>query len=278
MGSDKLYRWEKRRIRKLRDEKSFHLTSLDWVMLTLISVVFFVSLRLFFLFEVTSAPCAEMILTIGAGSGLPPIFKLTYWISLLLGLFWLCVTLNRVLSRRANWALISWHSLLFISIFFLAVTNRNLTASTYVNPPDGVMVVENKTPIITVDGTDWQSPKHMRWAQQKDGQWYAHGSKACIWLDENKVSYNNRFDIERPSNMAFEFMFKGRSFEILKANQLYRPLTDFERGTFLNIQSCKADIMKYRQHRSACISEHIYSVAPELKPSPEFLETWPTDP
>jgi len=162
MGSDKKYRWEKRRERKARSEKAFKIGPLDWVTLTLIWVMFFITLRLFFIFEVTSAPCAEMIMTLGQSSGLPPIFKLTYWISLLIAAYWLCITVHRAIKRQASWALISWHIILFLSIFFLAVANRNLTASEYIKPPDGIMVVENKWPLILMTVLTWSGPKTWR--------------------------------------------------------------------------------------------------------------------
>lgn len=277
MGSDKLYRWEKRRVKRDAADKSFHLDILDWVMLILISAIFFISLRLFFMFEATSAPCVEMILTIGQSSGLPSIFKLTYWICLLMSLFWLCVSAHRAFHKPASWALIAWHTVLFISLFFLAATNRNLTANSYINPPDGVMVVENMIPLTPKAGTTWQSLEHIRWEEYKEGHWYARGSKACIWLDEGKVSYNDNFGEKRPSDMALQFVKQGHSFEILKASQIYRPLSSFERETFLRIKDCQADMTKYGQHRSVCASDYLYPVAPGIEPSPEFLEFWPID-
>ena len=272
MGSDKKYRWEKRRDEKSRIYKSFRLDFHDWVMLTLICVMYFISLRLFFIFEVTSAPCAEMIMTMGESSGLPPIFKLTFWISLLIGVYWFCVTVQRILLRQANWTIILWHLILLLSIFFLAISNLNLTASSYVKAPDGIMVVENMTPVKNNSEITWQSPEKISWAEYKNGKWYAHGFQACIWLDENKVSYNDRFDLKRPENIAQKFMFEGRSLEILKDIQTYRPLSDWERESFLQIKACQADITKYGQHRSVCTSTYLYAIEPGLKPSPEWLD------
>lgn len=277
MGSDKLYRWEKRRAKRDAANKSFHLDILDWVMLILISAISFISLRLFFMFEIVTAPCAEMILSVGQSSGLPSIFTLTYWVCLLMSLFWLCVSAHRAFHKPASWALIAWHAVLFISLFFLTATNRTLTASSYVNPPDGVMVVENMTPRITETGIDWIAPKEPNWVEYNSGQWFASGFEACIWLDEGKVSYNDNFGKKRPSDMALQFVIQGHSFEILKAGQIYRPLSDFERETFLRIKDCQADVTKYGQHRSVCVSDYLYPVAPEINPSPEFLKSWPID-
>lgn len=277
MGSDKLYRWEERRAKRDAADKSFHLDILDWVTLILISTMAFISLRLFFMFETTSSPCVEMILTMGKSSGLPSIFKLTYWICLLMILFWFCVSVHRAFHKRPNWALIAWHTLIFLSLFFLAATNRNLTASSYIIPPDGVMVVESMMPQSTETEIKWLSPTEPNWAEYKNGQWYAHGPKACIWLDEGIVSFNDRFDLERPSNMAFQFVINGHAFETLKSRQMYRPLSKLERETFLKMKQCQADITKYGQHRSVCMSDYLYPVSPELEPSPEFLEFWPID-
>ncbi|WP_026942614.1 hypothetical protein [Hellea balneolensis] len=277
MGSDKIYRWEKRRAKRYAADKSFHLDILDWVTLILISVMFFISLRLFFIFEVTTAPCVEMILTMGQSSWWPSIFTLTYWICLFMSLFWFCVSVHRAFHRPASWALITWHAVLFISLFFLAATNRNLTASSYINPPDGVMVVESMVPEITQMGINWSTPTELNWTEYKKGQWYASGSKACIWLDESKVSFNDRFDLERPSNMAFQFVANSHAFEKLKSRQMYRPLSNFERETFSKMKQCQADMTKYGQHRSVCTSDNVYPVAPGIEPPPEFLELWGLD-
>ena len=249
MGSDKIYRWQKRREKKRSRLKSFHIDILDGVMLALLFIVFFISLRLFFIFEVIRSPCAEMIYTAGQSSGLPPIFELTFSISLLMGIFWLCVTLTRILQGRKSWGLISWHIVMFIAIFFLGFMNWNLTTPSYVKPPDGIMVVEKIFPDITPIGVEWplanaNDPKFIHWERFENGQWYARGVQACIWLDENKVSYNDRFDLTRDSRSAMRLFLKGRYAQTMIDNQLYRPLSEYERERFLNIKACQADITR----------------------------------
>ena len=246
----------------------------DWVMLTLVFFMLFFSIRLFFIFEVVTAPCTELILTAGQHLAYPPIFQLTFIISLLIGLFWLCVTLHRIFTRAAHWALIVWHLIMFISVLMLVIANWNITSSSYVKPPDGVMVVENVRPNITPTGVNWLSPQAIHWSDYRNDQWYARGSQACIWLDENKVSYNDRFDQIRHRKSAPLLLSQGRLIIELKDNQLYRPLTEHERNTFLGIKACQADILRYGQPASACQSLHDYPVPPGVKPPEHILADW----
>lgn len=274
MGRDNLYRWEKRRQKTLKTDKAFHMNLFDWVMLILVFFMLFFSIRLFFIFEVVTAPCTELILTAGQHLGYPPIFQLTFIISLLIGSFWLCVTLHRIFTRSAHWALIGWHCIMFISAAFLIIANWNLTSSSYVNPPDGIMVVENVTPNITETGVTWPTPPELGWSDYRDGRWYARGTQACIWLDENKVSYNDRFDLNRDARSAPKLFLKGRFLETLKDNQLYRPLTEYERSLFLDIKACQADITRYGQPASACQSAYTYPVPLGVEPSELFQDSW----
>lgn len=275
MGSDKIYRWEKRREKKRSRLKSFHIDILDGVMLALLFIVFFISLRLFFIFEVIKSPCSELIFTAGQSSGLPPIFELTLSISLLMGIFWLCVTLMRILQGRKSWRLISWHIVIFIAIFFLAFMNWNLTTPSYVKPPDGIMVVENVVPKTTPTGVEWpltsiNDPKLIQWERNKNGQWYAQGFQSCIWLEENKVSYHDRSDLTRDSRSAMRLFLKGRYAQTMIDNQLYRPLSEYERERFLNLKACQADVTRYGQHASACTSTWLYPVHQKIKP-PDYI-------
>jgi len=278
MGCDKKYRWQIRRDKKSRLYKSFRLDIFDWVMMILIFTIFFLSLRLFFIFQTVSAPCVELLITLGKSSTYPSIFELTYFISLLMGLFWLCVTLGRLFAKRDHRGLIAWHIILGISIVLLAFMNWNMTSLSYVAPPDGVMVVEDVTPINTKAGISWQTPDITQWAEYRDGQWYAVGAQACIWLDEGKVSYNDRFYLNKRTRTISTLFFSGRpAIDVLKDNQLYRPLKTHERENFIRMKNCQTDIMKYGQPRSACTSDYIYLVAPGLAPTADFLENWPRE-
>jgi len=277
MGSDKLYRWGKRRERKSRGPKSFHFDILDWVMLIMVCAMIFISLRLLFIFEITSAPCAEMLLTIGSGTGYPSVFELTFSISLLIGFFWLCVTLGRLRHKPPHWALILWHSVMFVGVLLLALMNWNLTSRDYVKAPDGIMVVETIVPVISDNQVTWPKPNHVNWADYRDGRWYASGLQSCIWLDENKVSYNDRFENKNTPNSIIGALFKGRMMEALKDNQLYRPLSAYERDVFLDIKTCQADITRYGQAASNCASSWLYPVEPGLKPPARIRDEWPVD-
>lgn len=277
MGSDKIYRWQKRREKRRSQLKSFHIDILDGVILALLFIVIFISLRLFFIFEVIKSPCAEMIYTAGQSSGLPPIFELTFSISLLIGVFWLCVTFMRIQQGRKSWGLISWHIVVFITIFFMSLMNWNLTTPSYVKPPDGIMVVENIVPDIKPTGIDWplansNRPDIITWERYENGQWYARVILACIWLDENKVSYNDRFDITRDYRSAVKLLLKRRYAQTMIDNQLYRPLSEYERERFFGIKACQTDITRYGQHASACTSTWLYPVKPGLEPPPHIKE------
>jgi len=275
MGSDKTYRWEKRRDKKSRHYKSFHIDILDWVMLALLFIMVFISLRLFFIFEVTSAPCAEHIITAGQSSGLPPIFEMAYAICILMGTFWLCVTIGRILAKRTHWALIAWHIIIFVSIFFLAAMNRNLTSSDYVNPPDGVMVVEQMVPVKTNQGVSWLASEEVNWAYNKDGQWYAWGTQACIWLDENKVSHNNILVTRLNPPLIRERILGRPAIEDIKNLQIYRTLQDHERERFMKIKACQADMSLYGKPRSTCNEARIYPVEDNIRPPQHVIEMKP---
>jgi len=277
MESDELYRWEKRREKKSRRYKSFHLDILDWVMLALICFMFFISLRVSFIFETVSAPCVEILMTAGQSSGYPPIFELAFVISLLMGGFWLCVTAGRILAKHKHWSLIAWHIIMFLSIIFLALMNWNLTSSSYVKPPDGIMVVENIVPVMSDIGVRWQSPEAIHWVEYQDGQWYASGSQACIWLDENKVSYNDQFDPKNVPITTLQLLSKGPMIEALKDTQLYRPMSDYERDVFLDIKACQKDITRYGKHASECLSETLYPVSQDRIPPPHIRKIWGLD-
>jgi len=120
-------------------------------------------------------------------------------------------------------------------------------------------------------------PQDISWADYKDGKWYARGFQACVWLTENKVSYNDHFDITNDSRSTLELLSKGHLIVTLKDNQLYRPLSDYERSRFLEIKACQADIMRYGQPASDCRSDWLYPVAAGKEPPPHIRDFWPMD-
>jgi hypothetical protein len=268
MGSDKIYRWDRRRLTEARREKTFNIDILDWTILALIFIMAFFSLRLFFIFQIASAPCIEHQLMMGQSSAYPPIFEMAFRISLALALFWACVTVLRIMQKRKSWALIAWHGAIFMAIFFLSMMNWNLTFSTYVNPPDGFMVIEPR---------EKPTPLNINWQKFENGQWFAQGLKACIWLDENKVSYNETLGVKGASTPVMKLWLKGGYAETLLNNQSYRPLTHYERSLFLDIQKCQANIMNYGRHRSACHLDWLYPVHPDLIPPEYVREQYPMD-
>lgn len=132
------------------------------------------------------------------------------------------------------------------------------------------MVVENVVPIITQTGVTWLAPPEPRWSDYRDNRWYAWGPLSCIWLDENKVSYNDGSDYINHWESVPRLLLQGRLFETLKESQLYRPLTDYERILFLEIKACQADIMRYGQGASTCHSPYEYPVQTGKEP-PEHI-------
>lgn len=265
MGANNRYRWERRREIKKR-MKLFSLSIFDFVILSFIFIMGFISLRLLFIFEVVKAPCAEMLMTMGQVGGNLPFFKLTYFISLLMGLFWVFVTLDRVLKGDKSWKLITWHIIIFICIFFLAIFNRSLVTQKDITPPDGTVVVE------------WlDTPNNQRWADYQNGLWSAWGTPACVWLDRNEIAVN---DVKPPyiSYTLKDMMGLGRPYiDLLAERQTYRAMTKDERERFFKKKACQKDISLYGQHRKSCAPDYWYSLPEGIKPPPHVLETWPID-
>ncbi len=267
MGTAKTYRWERRQQAKSKAWKLASLDIFDLVILILVFAMSFLSLRLFFMFDVIRAPCAEMFITFGQTGDHAPLFKLTYWISLLMGMYWICVTLGRILNRKSSWPLISWHIIMFISIFFLAVFNRSLTSSNPVIPPDGMMVVERLIPEKTPSSTIWKSKAEPSYQKYKDGIWYAWGDQACVWLDENKISYAD-LESSRPMvSMKHRLGLGIPHIEILRNMQQYRPLSEIERQRFLDKKACQADITNYGKPREIYGYDRYYPLPKGIGPN-----------
>jgi len=222
MRSGRLYRWERRRQRLAKTSRFAFLDIFDLVILILVFAMSFISLRLLFTFEAIQATCAELILSWGQVNGNWPVFKICFFISLLMGVYWLCVTIGRVLSGKTNWRLIFWHVIMFIIIFFLATFNRSLVPSQSVNPPDGTLVVEYLIPEVTLQGTAWVSYGEPRYKRIKDGIWHTWGDKACVWLDEGKVSYNDNLNHAYNISILDRLALGRPQYEILKDLKIFR--------------------------------------------------------
>ncbi len=272
MGTAKTYRWERRRRKQADKQKFAFLDIYDLVILILVFAMSFISLRLLFTFEVIQAPCTEMLMTWGQVNGNWPVFKICFVISLLIGLYWLCVTLSRILAGKSGWRLISWHIVMFITIFFLALFNRAVTSGEPITPPDGTMVVEYLVPKETSQGTEWVSYDEPHFREVKNGVWYAGGNQACVWLDENKITYadHERQNYEVP--MKHKLGLGISHFEILQSIQRYRPLLENERDRFLEKKACQANITNYGKPREICGPDYLYPLPAGVKPDQKLYE------
>ena len=255
MGTDKTYRWNRRRTKKSkREELLFDV--FDFIILILIFAMSFISLRLLFIFEVVHTPCVELFVTLGQVDGNIPIFTSTYYISILMGLFWGCVTLDKILQGNNSWMRIAWHSIMFSCIFFLAVANRSLVSHKDITPPDGTVVVE-----VT------NSEPHA--VGYKDGFWCASGVPTCVWLDRNEVSINDNFN-PKITHSQMRFGMKRAHIDVLLEQQSYRPLTLIERERFLTKKACQKDITLYGQPSDICEQQYSYPLPKGTTPQKTF--------
>lgn len=254
MAEREAYRWERRRRRMKRP--AFHLTVFDFVGLILLFALFFISLRLFFMFEVIRSPCAEMLATIGSGQGLPPIMTMNYILAILLGVFWICVAFNASLTPKLSAWRISWYLIILIAIIFLALFNRAYVPQTYVKPPDGTLVVAINDGRIS----------EPRWGEYREGVWYAYGVSACVWLEDDRIALATDWKLKRDYSIWDRLGLGRPHVDLLIGNQIYRSLTDYERERFEKKQACQADLTLYGQHTSVCEDEYLYPVELGLTP------------
>ena len=257
MGTDKIYRWNRRQKFKSKSNRYvLFLETFDFVILILIFVVSFLSLRLLFIFGVVNTPCVEMFVTIGRVGVNPSAFTLTYFISLLMGVYWAFVTVDRILKGRKSWGFISWHAMMFMCIFLLAMFNRSLTSQDYMAPPDGTIIIETM--------------HEPYWTDYKNGIWYVLGDRGCVWLDRNEIGHN---DVNNSPNFLSLKNILGLGhthMDLLADRQTYRPLTKLERERFLTKQACLKDLSHYGQNREICGPDYSYPMPEGSVPPQKF--------
>lgn len=228
----------------------------DFIGLIMLFALFFISLRLFFTFEVIRSPCAEMLATIGSGPSLPSIMTMCFGASILLGLFWVAIALNASVTRQLSAMRVTWYLIIGVAIFFLALFNRALVSQKYVKPPDGSL-------LVAIDNGHVEEP---RWADYEDGVWYAYGISACVWLDENKLAIGTDWRNRREYPLIDRLGLGRPYIDMLIENQTYRAMTDYERERFIKKQDCQSDLTLYGQPISVCEHDYLYPVQSGLKP------------
>jgi hypothetical protein len=260
MEESQLYRWERRRHLKQKRRK-FHFGVFDFLGLTLFCMFWVIGLRILFFYTVTNFDCFETLANFGASSGLPPAFPLLLHITVLFGLFWICVGLHKALSLTMSRIDVIWHIGLFVGIFILGVFIRAYIPSQPLPPPDGTLVVQ--------DSNDSLEPELniVNYAYFDGEEVYAHGVPQCVWLDTNRVTQSNfkgSWTLKSKEIIGF-----GRPhIDYLQRLQSYRELTPVERDRFVEKQACMSDITLYGQLKTVCEKDYLYRVA---------LENWPSD-
>jgi hypothetical protein len=241
---------------------AFHLTTFDFVGLILLFALFFISLRLFFIFEVVRSPCAEMLATIGSGQGLPSVMKMNYFIAIIFGMFWVSVAINAsIVSKLSMWR-IAWYQIILIGIVFLGLFNRAYVPQNYVKSPDGTLVVAINDDLIT----------EPRWAEYGEGIWYADGMPACVWIEDNKIALATDWMHEQKYSIRDALGLGRRHIDLLIENQTYRALTDYERQRFEKKKACQSDFTLYGKSASVCEREYLYPVETGLTPPDHVIE------
>jgi len=240
----------------------------DVVILTFIFAISLISLRLIFILQVTSVPCAEMVMTMGQVNGNLPVFKLSYYVTLLVAVFWAIVTFHRFYLRRKNWLLIFWHVLMFSCIFLIAVFSRSLVSQKYITPPDGTIAV---AVAVNPDWLDYQ-----------DGEWSTYSYPACVWLEKNEIAVNKTAvtwdGLDEHYYSLRDFIGLGRPhMDLLAERQFYRALTALERNNFIEKRTCQENMIHYGQHKDKCGSDYWYKLPEGFQPTKGFLEQNPID-
>ncbi|RKQ70819.1 hypothetical protein DES40_0120 [Litorimonas taeanensis] len=257
MGNS-LFRWERRKRLKSK-VRNLDLDSFDYLILTLVFLMSFVALRLFFIFEVVQAPCVEYLATIGSDDGLPSIFKLTHYIALLMMVFWGVVGLARFLEGKRSWHQIIWFLTLLLSILMIAVFTRALVPEKHINPPDGILNVA-------------LHPSEVSWSHLEKGRWIAHGLPGCVWLEENIITQRNH-ESKSTQLGILQGLGLGKPYiQTLIDSQTYRPMTAYERDRFIIKHDCMNDVTRYGQHRSVCEEPYLYPVERGKLPPIDLLQ------
>jgi hypothetical protein len=249
--------------------RKFHFGIFDFVGLIIFCVLWFISLRLLLIYAITQFDCVEIVASFGASHGLPSAFAMLFYITILFGLFWIIIGIQKSLRRTVSWADTAWHLGLLIGIFILGVFIRSYVPSQYMPPPDGTLVVEitPRSGLSIANGNE-----EARWENYENGQWYADGRPECVWLDKNIVTTHGSQDWPHSITMP-DLLGLGRPhIDFLQDLQDYRPLTPYERERFLKKQACQRDMTLYGQPHTACEREYLYPVSPDKKPSVEWLK------
>lgn len=138
-----------KRRRKKHKKLAWHVVPfdiLDITALTLVFVLWFFSLRLFHVFDVTTSACAELAATFGSSAGQWPVFKMLLAITILTAVYWMFVAILRIINNQFSHARIVWHFSVFIALGLIAIFTRSMVPSYNMAKPDGIMVAGTLRP------------------------------------------------------------------------------------------------------------------------------------
>jgi len=136
------YRWQKRRRKK--NKTTFHLETLDYVILILIFIMWFLTLRVFFIFQTIQAPCIEAWFGAGEAISSNP-FTILNKISLSLLGVWSLLFLSRGINKKHSVQFYIWQSLTGLMICLLFFAAYMVIPKTALTPPDGFMYTHSYT-------------------------------------------------------------------------------------------------------------------------------------
>jgi len=266
------YRWDKRREKKQKQQRK-HFASVpvfDAVLLFLIFSLGLLFFRLLSINAITTSYCFEQIANYGATSTTPPVFKVLYYLSLILFALWgLRLIIN--IKRPASWRRFIWDAFIGLSIIIMCGLYFHLNVWSKPNPPSGTLGVGEGVWTTENGEPEWRKmPAKQVPLDWTDGrvEYYAENHfQKCVWLDSNKIAVTknpadtvdnfddyvaktnkeqlrNRYGYDQwPAKIKWyeliAVIFRRESLlESMTGSQYTRPLTLTERAQFIEKQAC----------------------------------------
>lgn len=120
MRSRKKLRWIERREAKKKSWRSLPFDILDIVALVMLIALSILVLRISYIYAATQSPSNNAFHNFGTSLGLGSAFDLCLILSGLLFIFWVLISLTRLVKIKRSLTLMFWHLFIFMGIGLLA--------------------------------------------------------------------------------------------------------------------------------------------------------------